>query len=154
MMFATRLRFWRHSLIAGLLVLVSAYVVAAGPGARLANADSLIPVFVSLESWTLFYWGQDRFGMLLPLLAMPVRDSFWNLMVQNILTVALLLVGVAGIFGRLKVAAPIAWALLTLAVLLTFQAGSTDPLAYHQSIVRAVLWFVWHRHLPGWDVGR
>jgi hypothetical protein len=27
--------------------------------------------------------GQDRFGMLLPLLAMPVTDSFWNLMVQN-----------------------------------------------------------------------
>ena len=123
MAFATGLRRWRQFLIAGLFVLLSAYVVAAGPGSRLANADSLIPVFVSLESWTLFYWGQDRFGMLLPLVAMPVTDSFWNLMVQNILTVALLLAGVAGIFGRQKVAQPIAWALLTLAVLLTFRAG-------------------------------
>ena len=53
-MFPTGLRFWR-STGAVLFLLVAAYAVASGPAARLHNADSLIPVFVSLESWTLFY---------------------------------------------------------------------------------------------------
>jgi hypothetical protein len=122
MMFPTALRSWR-STSAVLLLLVAAYAVAGGPAARLSNADSLIPVFVSLESWTLFYWGQDRFGMLLPLLAMCVTDGFWNLMVQNILTVALLLTGVACMFARLEIRQAAAWALLTLAVLLAFHHG-------------------------------
>src|SRR5205814_1965541 len=39
-----------------------------------------------------FYWGQDRFGMLLPLLAMPVRQPVLNMVVQGFLsTVAVLL---------------------------------------------------------------
>jgi hypothetical protein len=106
-----------------ILLFLAAWAVASGPAPRLHNADSLIPVFVSLESWSLFYWGQDRFGMLLPLLAMPVRDGFWNLMAQNILTVALLLAGIACVFARLEIRRPIAWALLTLAVLLAFDTG-------------------------------
>jgi hypothetical protein len=122
MMFQTGLRFWR-STSAVLLLLFAAYAVASGPAARLHNADSLIPVFVSLESWTLFYWGQDRFGMLLPLLAMSVTDGFWNLMVQNILTVTLLLTGVACMFARVEIRQTAAWALLTLAVLLAFHTG-------------------------------
>lgn len=46
------------------------------------NSDSLVPVLVSLDRWTPFYWGQNRFGMLVPLLALPVRDPFTNLLVQ------------------------------------------------------------------------
>jgi hypothetical protein len=46
------------------------------------NADSLVPVLVSLWHWTPFYWEQDRFGMLLPLLALPWRHPFGNLLAQ------------------------------------------------------------------------
>ena len=56
------------------------------------HADSLLLVLVSTQRWTPFYWGQDRFGMLLPLLAMPVRQPVLNMVVQGFLsTVAVLL---------------------------------------------------------------
>jgi hypothetical protein len=51
------------------------------------NADSLVPILVSLQHWTPFYWGQDRFGMLVPLLSFPIRSPFANLLVQNALTI-------------------------------------------------------------------
>lgn len=47
------------------------------------DADSLLPVFVSLQRWTLFYWGQNRFGMLLPLVARPLTDPLANLALQS-----------------------------------------------------------------------
>lgn len=47
------------------------------------NADSLLPVLVSTQRWTPFFWGQDRFGMLVPLVAMPIRDPLANLLVQG-----------------------------------------------------------------------
>src|SRR5262245_37113347 len=46
------------------------------------TADSLVPILVSLYHWTPFYWGQDRLGMLLPLLALPFRNPLTNLLVQ------------------------------------------------------------------------
>ncbi|MBI3182355.1 MAG: hypothetical protein HYZ28_09450 [Myxococcales bacterium] len=46
------------------------------------NADSLVPVLVSLIRWTPFYWDQDRFGMLAPLLALPFQGVLANLLVQ------------------------------------------------------------------------
>jgi hypothetical protein len=51
------------------------------------TSDSLIPVFVSLQHWTPFYWEQSRFGMLVPLLAMPFEQPLANLLVQNGLTI-------------------------------------------------------------------
>jgi hypothetical protein len=80
-----------------------AYAIVVGRSTRHQNADSLIPIFVSLESWSLFYWGQDRFGMLTPLLALPVRDSFINLLFQNFLTVGFLLSGMIAACRRLNV---------------------------------------------------
>lgn len=80
-----------------------AYAIVVGRSTRHQNADSLIPIFVSLESWSLFYWGQDRFGMLTALLALPVRDSFINLLFQNFLTVGLLLSGMVAVCRRLDV---------------------------------------------------
>ncbi len=53
------------------------------------HADSLVPVLAGLTSWTPFYWGQDRYGMLIPLLALPVRDPAWHLLLQGFLTMAL-----------------------------------------------------------------
>ena len=49
---------------------------------RYHNGDALIPILVSLYRWTPFYWGQARFGMLFPLLAMPFRNPLTNLLVQ------------------------------------------------------------------------
>ncbi|HSO35509.1 MAG TPA: hypothetical protein VLT33_23430 [Labilithrix sp.] len=48
-----------------------------------AIADAVIPVLVSLLKWTPFYWEQDRYGMLVPLLAMPIKSPFANLIVQS-----------------------------------------------------------------------
>lgn len=47
------------------------------------TSDSLIPVLVSLQHWTPFYWEQSRFGMLVPLLAMPFDHPLANLLVQD-----------------------------------------------------------------------
>jgi hypothetical protein len=50
------------------------------------HADSLLPVLVSLQRWTPFYWGQDRFGMLVPLLTLPIRHPLLNMLAQGWLT--------------------------------------------------------------------
>ena len=47
------------------------------------HADSLVPVMLSLHRWTPFYWEQDRFGMLVPLLARPFSHPLFNLLVQS-----------------------------------------------------------------------
>src|SRR4029434_3206453 len=49
---------------------------------RSHTGDSLIPILVSLYRWTPFYWGQDRLGMLLPLLAVPFPNPLTHLLVQ------------------------------------------------------------------------
>lgn len=66
------------------LALASAFVVAGGLHA-FTQADAVVPVLVSLQRWTPFYWDQERYGMLVPLLAMPVRDPYLNLLVQRFL---------------------------------------------------------------------
>jgi hypothetical protein len=53
------------------------------------HADSLVPVLAGLTAWTPFFWGQDRFGMLIPLLALPVREPFAHLLVQGFLVIGL-----------------------------------------------------------------
>jgi hypothetical protein len=53
------------------------------------HADSLVPVLTGLTSWTPFFWGQDRFGMLIPLLALPVRDPAAHLLLQGFLVMGL-----------------------------------------------------------------
>jgi hypothetical protein len=56
------------------------------------DADSIVTVLVSLQHWTPFYWGQDRFGMLVPLIATPIRHPLANMLVQGwVSTVAALL---------------------------------------------------------------
>jgi hypothetical protein len=47
------------------------------------NADSIVPVLVSLQHWTPFYWEANRYGMLVPLLAKPFREPLSNLIVQT-----------------------------------------------------------------------
>src|SRR5262245_15413960 len=54
---------------------------------RLQHGDSLMPVLVSLQRWTPYFWEQDRYGMLIPLLARPVTNPFANLLFQGFLNV-------------------------------------------------------------------
>jgi hypothetical protein len=46
-------------------------------------SDSLLPALVSLQHWTPFFWLQDRVGMLVPLLVLPIRHPLGNLLVQD-----------------------------------------------------------------------
>ncbi len=70
------------------LIVVSALAAWIGLGSLhdLQHADSLLTVLISTQRWTPFFWGQDRFGMLVPLLAMPFRSPLANLLVQNAIT--------------------------------------------------------------------
>src|SRR5262249_33148461 len=49
---------------------------------RIHHGDTVLSALISLYHWTPFYWDQDRFGMLIPLLAIPFRNPFWNLLFQ------------------------------------------------------------------------
>lgn len=59
------------------------------------NGDSLVPVLTSLYQWTPFLWEADRIGMLVPLVAMPVRHPLVNLLLQDFL---LIFGGLAAVF--------------------------------------------------------
>src|SRR5262249_37285939 len=62
---------------------VAAVTIDLGTLHRLHNADSLLPVLVSVQHWQPFSWVQDRLGMMLPLLALPLHDPFANLLLQS-----------------------------------------------------------------------
>jgi len=49
------------------------------------NADTIMVYFAALIRWTPFFWAQDRYGMLVPLLTMPIQEPLYNLIVQNAL---------------------------------------------------------------------
>lgn len=57
------------------------------------NADAIVTYFVSLVKWTPFFWGQDRFGMILPLIALPVHDPLINVVLQNSLHMFFIFMG-------------------------------------------------------------
>ena len=67
------------------------------------DADSLIPPLTSTQHLTLFYWGQERYANVLPLLLAPIRDLFWSLrlhLFSNTLAYLLLLEAIVHIAGR------------------------------------------------------
>ncbi|HET9553955.1 MAG TPA: hypothetical protein VFP50_13380, partial [Anaeromyxobacteraceae bacterium] len=64
-------------------LVLAALLVDLGRFHRLEHGDSIVPVLVSLQRWTPFYWDQERYGMLVPLVALPVRDPLWNLLLQR-----------------------------------------------------------------------
>lgn len=85
----------RPSLAAGVVLLAASFWINLGSFHQLQNGDSIVPALVSLERWTPFYWEQGRFGMLVPLIALPLRHPLANLVFQNIVTCAL---GLAAFF--------------------------------------------------------
>ncbi len=76
---------WRSAVLVAALASAAA-LVDLGGFHRLEQGDSIVPVLVSLQRWTPFFWDQERFGMLVPLLALPVRDPLANLLLQRALT--------------------------------------------------------------------
>jgi len=62
---------------------VAALCIDFGAFHRLHNSDSIVPVLMSLWRWTPYYWEQDRFGMLVPLLAIPFKNPLSNLLAQT-----------------------------------------------------------------------
>lgn len=74
---------WKWRLVALATAALGSTLITCGRLHSLHSSDSLIPVLVSLQQWTFFYWDQDRFGMLIPLLALPFRDPFSNMLVQG-----------------------------------------------------------------------
>ena len=63
-------------------------VVSRGSLHWLHNGDTLVPVLVSLQKWTPFFWEQDRIGMLVPLLTRPLRHPLLNLLAQEAIYVS------------------------------------------------------------------
>jgi hypothetical protein len=64
-------------------ILLACVFIDLGTFHRRQHGDSLVPVLESLYRWQPFFWGQDRFGMLVPLLAMPFKHPLANLLVQS-----------------------------------------------------------------------
>ena len=65
---------------------IAAGWIACGTLHREQHGDSLLNVLISLQCWTPFVWEQDRFGMLVPLLAAPISSPMGNLLFQAFLT--------------------------------------------------------------------
>lgn len=69
--------------VIAVMLTVTALWIAFGHFQFGQHADSLIPVLVSLQHWTPYYWAQDRYGMLIPLLTAPLHNPLTNMMVQS-----------------------------------------------------------------------
>ena len=72
-------------------VLFSPIVVLLFHALERQQADNLLPAFFSTDHLTWFYWTQARFGNVLPVIAFPIQDIRWNLIVQVLLRVSSML---------------------------------------------------------------
>lgn len=70
------------------------------------NADSVVQILASLIRWTPFFWEQNRFGLLVPLLALPIENPWHNLLFQVWLRILAL---VAAFFLLARVTVPRPW---------------------------------------------
>ena len=78
-----------QALFAFLVVTALSAWIVFGAFHRDHHADSIVPILVSLDHWTPFFWDQGRFGMLVPLVASPLHHPLANLIAQCFLTCAL-----------------------------------------------------------------
>jgi len=68
------------ALIVGVTVAFSSYY-------DLISSDAVIVYLAGLMRWTPFYWGQDRYGMLIPALTQWIREPHLHMIAQNALHV-------------------------------------------------------------------
>jgi hypothetical protein len=79
---------------AGLASVLAALWMDLSPIHAFHTSDSLIPILSGLYLWTPFFWEQNRYGSLIPLLSLPIDSPFHHLLFQ----VALRLLSVAAAF--------------------------------------------------------
>jgi len=105
----------------------SALLADFGRFHRIHQGDTVLSTLISLYHWTPFYWDQNRFGMLIPLLAIPFRNPFWNLIFQCGVS---LFAGLGALMLLVRyVATDSNWPLAALiAALAVFAAGPHSPL--------------------------
>jgi hypothetical protein len=63
-------------------------LVSLGEVHKFHCSDTLVPILASLQKWTPFFWEQDRIGMLVPLLTLPIRHPLLNLLAQEAIYVS------------------------------------------------------------------
>jgi hypothetical protein len=71
--------------LAGTIVLSAFLAVVLMVSSNLCNslnADSILPAIISTQKVTPYYWGQNRLGNLLPLLASPIKNVQYNYLFQ------------------------------------------------------------------------
>lgn len=71
-----------------MLIAVAIWMATSEELLQFHHADSILYSLASTQAWTPYYWGQDRLGLLYPLLAMGIDDPLWNLWAINSMTVA------------------------------------------------------------------
>lgn len=81
----SRKEFWTECCLTALVALTALWI-SLGSLQHFQTADSIVPILVSLQHWTPYYWEANRYGMLVPLLAKPFRDPLGNLIVQTALS--------------------------------------------------------------------
>src|SRR5438477_585659 len=79
-------------LLYALLAAAAAWVALGRINASL-TADSAVPVLLGLYAWEPYFWEQNRYGMLVPLVVAPVRDPFAHLLAQTAVGAFLTLLG-------------------------------------------------------------
>ncbi len=62
---------------------IAALLIDLGAVHAFLTSDSIVPVLTSLYWWTPFYWGADRFGQAVALMAVPFTNPLANLLVQS-----------------------------------------------------------------------
>lgn len=72
-----------HAVFAGLAITLSAVYLNLSALQLRHHADSLILPLMSTMKWSPFYWGQNRYGALLPLIASPIHNPVTNLLFQQ-----------------------------------------------------------------------
>jgi hypothetical protein len=70
-----------------LLLAITALWLSLSELQQWQNADAIVPVLTSLQHWTPFFWETNRYGMLVPLLARPLRNPLNNLVFQTTATI-------------------------------------------------------------------
>lgn len=75
-------RRWGWAAAAGIAAAVLAVWMDLSPLHAHHTADSFIPVLSGLYLWEPFFWKQNRYGSLIPLLSLGIDAPFWNLLFQ------------------------------------------------------------------------
>ena len=79
---ATRMNWRELACVIALLLLAPAAALRSSHLCNLYDADTLLPALISLQKLTLFYWGQNRYGNLLPFLSSWIHGINLNFQAQ------------------------------------------------------------------------